>query len=89
MFAVSPLLQGGGLGRQVLAYAEEYCKNELDVKVLELSVIWRRKELIEWYVRRGFVRSGRTFPFPYEQLAEDARALNEDLHFEVLEKRLV
>ena len=73
----------------MLAHAENYSKDVLHVQKIEMSVIWSRKELIDWYLRRGFVRTGRTFPFPYEQLADDASAVTEDLHFEVLEKMLV
>ncbi|KAI1399691.1 putative acetyltransferase [Hypoxylon fuscum] len=80
LFAVAPRRQGGGLGRQVLAYA----------RFSQMSVIWSRTELIEWYVRRGYRRTGEERPFPLKELAEIgvAGALRDDLHFEVLEKEL-
>ncbi|KAK1758889.1 acyl-CoA N-acyltransferase [Echria macrotheca] len=87
MFAVDPRRQAGGLGRQVLAHAEDYCRKQWGIKKMEMSVIWTRKELIAWYMRRGYKKTGEERPFPHHELPEGA-ALQEDLHFEVLEKEL-
>ena len=87
MFAVDPLRQGGGLGRRVLAYAENYCRQEWGVKSIEMTVIWTRHELISWYIRRGYRLTGKTKPFPYEHLVHDV-PLRHDLYFQVLEKTL-
>jgi len=88
MFAVDPRRQAGGFGRQVLAHAEDYVRSAWGIKKLEMTVIWTRKELISWYVRRGYRVTGERREFPYHELADGGKALNEDLHFEVLEKEL-
>ncbi|KAG5921547.1 hypothetical protein E4U42_005804 [Claviceps africana] len=87
LFAVDPRRQGGGLGRTMLARAEHMAREELGVRTMEMSVIWTRGELIAWYVRRGYVETGRTAPFPYRQLI-NGKALRDDLYFVVLEKTL-
>ncbi len=62
MFSVSPLLQGKGVGRNLLLAAEDYAK-KLDCTSLTMTVIGIRKELIEWYERRGFKATGEVLPF--------------------------
>lgn len=86
MFAVDPNRQAGGYGRLVLSHAEEYCSKIWGIKRLEMVVIFTREELIGWYVRRGYVRTGKRKEFPYE-LVKGA-ALRNDLYFEILEKDL-
>jgi ribosomal protein S18 acetylase RimI-like enzyme len=87
MFAVSPALQGGGLGRKVLAEAERMAREEWGATEMHMTVISVRDELIAWYVRRGYVRTGATSPFPYgdERFGLPKR---DDLEFELLVKRL-
>ncbi|KAM5361542.1 hypothetical protein ACJZ2D_013050 [Fusarium nematophilum] len=85
LFAVSPPLQAAGVGRQVLQFAEDYAKKEWDTRIMEMSVIWTRKELISWYVRRGYRLTDEKKPFPYEEL-EDGQPLRDDLYFKCLEK---
>ncbi|KZZ88184.1 Acyl-CoA N-acyltransferase [Moelleriella libera RCEF 2490] len=87
MFAVDPMRQAGGLGKMILSAAEQMARDELDVRIMEMFVIWRRRELIEWYIRRGYRVTGRTSPFPYAHLI-NGKALRDDLHFLVLEKDL-
>ncbi|KAK4151572.1 acyl-CoA N-acyltransferase [Chaetomidium leptoderma] len=89
MFAVSPRRQGGGIGRQVLAYAEAYCRREWGTERMEMTVIPSRSELLEWYMRRGYASTGEARPFPFEELEKlNSVALVEDLSFQVLEKDL-
>lgn len=87
LFAVDPLRQAGGIGRQVLAEAERYCRDEFAVARLEMWVIWTRDELIAWYLRRGYIMSDQTVPFPYAHLI-NGKALRDDLYFKVLFKDL-
>ncbi|KAH6605539.1 hypothetical protein Trco_004692 [Trichoderma cornu-damae] len=87
LFAVKPLRQAGGVGRAVLAEAEAYAKQTWGLAELELSVIWTREELIQWYIRRGYTKTGRTKPFPYAELV-NGKAMRDDLYFSVLEKAL-
>lgn len=89
LFAVEPRRQGGGLGRQILQIAESYARETMGLERLEMQVIFTRAELIAWYMRRGYERTGERRPFPYEQLVSGAAALRDDLYFEILEKDLV
>lgn len=88
MFAVRPQAQGSGIGGDLLAAAEHYACSELGAKQLEMTVIGQRTELIAWYERRGYRRTGETRPFPYgdERFGLPRR---DDLHFVVLAKPLV
>ncbi|MDT9684435.1 GNAT family N-acetyltransferase [Streptomyces sp. TRM76323] len=87
MFAVRPGLQGGGLGRRVLAEAERLAREEWGVREMHMTVISVRDELIAWYERRGYRRTGRMTPFPYgdERFGVPRR---DDLEFELLVKEL-
>ncbi|KAG5997460.1 hypothetical protein E4U52_004148 [Claviceps spartinae] len=87
LFAVDPKRQAGGLGKKILAQAESMAREELGVRTMEMFVIWTRKELIAWYVRRGYVLTERTALFPYAHLY-NGKALRDDLYFVVLEKKL-
>ncbi|POX59498.1 GNAT family N-acetyltransferase [Streptomyces sp. Ru62] len=88
MFAVSPALQGAGLGRTVMAEAERLARETWGVTEMQMTVIAQREDLIAWYERRGYRRTGRTQPFPYgdERFGVPRRA---DLRFELLVKPLV
>ncbi len=85
MFAVDPAGQGSGLGRQVLAEAERIARGEWHCRAMRMTVIVQREELIAWYGRRGYRRTGEYQPFPYgdERFGIPRRA---DLRFEVLRK---
>ena len=52
---------------------------------MEMNVIWTREELIAWYLRRGYRKTGKSSPFPYDQLV-NGKALRDDLYFDILEK---
>ncbi|WP_445620083.1 GNAT family N-acetyltransferase [Kushneria sp. Sum13] len=87
MFAVRPWLQGHGIGQAVLAEAERVAREELGLDRLRMTVIDVRLELIAWYERRGYHRTGEYLPFPYG----DTRfgiPKRDDLRFVVLEKTL-
>jgi ribosomal protein S18 acetylase RimI-like enzyme len=85
MFAVDPAEQGSGLGKQVLAEAERIAAEEWQCRIMRMTVIVQREELIAWYVRRGYRRTGECQPFPYgdERFGIPRR---DDLRFEVLLK---
>ncbi|WP_313914194.1 GNAT family N-acetyltransferase [Tahibacter sp.] len=87
MFAVDPRLQGGGVGKQVLAEAERIAKVEWNCDEMQMTVITVRESLIAWYERRRYVRTGVLKPFPYgdERFGIPTR---DDLQFEVLAKAL-
>ncbi|MEU1460430.1 GNAT family N-acetyltransferase [Streptomyces sp. NPDC005727] len=88
MFAVSPTLQGAGLGKAVIAEAERQARATWGVTEMHMTVISVREDLIAWYERRGYRRTGETTPFPYgdERFGIPQR---DDLRFELLVKPLV
>lgn len=88
LFAVDPEKQGGGIGSQVLSEAERYARAELGCTKMEMQVIDRRDTLIAYYVRRGYLQTKETRPFPYD-LFGDGTILRDDLRFAVLVKELV
>ena len=65
MFAVRPDCQGNGIGRVVLAEAERRAVTGWHCSMLRMLVIRQRVDLIAWYMRLGFARTGETKPFPY------------------------
>ncbi|MFH8804024.1 GNAT family N-acetyltransferase [Streptomyces sp. NPDC017936] len=87
MFAVTPTAQGGGLGKAVLAQAEREAREDWGVGEMHMTVISVRDDLIAWYERRGYRRTGRMTPFPYgdERFGVPQR---DDLRFELLVKPL-
>lgn len=86
LLAVDPREQGGGIGRQVLAYAESHCQRIWGVETLGLNALSNRKKLISWYSRHGYRETGETSPFPREKFEE--LALPDDLCFVEFEKLL-
>jgi GNAT superfamily N-acetyltransferase len=66
MFSVSPLLQGKGIGRDLLLNAEIYAK-QLNCTTLTMTVISTRHELISWYERRGYKATGETMPLNVDE----------------------
>ena len=87
MFAVVPALQGSGIGRRVLEEAERIAREGFGMVLMRMTVIDLREELIAWYQRRGYRRTGIHRPFPYGD-ERFGRPRRDDLRFEVLEKRL-
>ncbi|MET0504346.1 MAG: GNAT family N-acetyltransferase [Luteibacter sp.] len=87
MFSVHPPAQGTGIGRLVIGEVERIARHEWACERVEMTVIDIRAELIAWYERRGYVRTGKTKPFPYgdERFGLPQR---DDLRFEYLVKDL-
>ncbi|MFD4021561.1 GNAT family N-acetyltransferase [Streptomyces sp. SH5] len=87
MFAVRPGLQGGGLGKLIIAEAERTAKEGWGVGEMHMTVISVRDDLIAWYERRGYRRTGSLTPFPYgdERFGIPQR---DDLFFELLVKSI-
>jgi len=86
MFAVDQHHQRRGLGRRALAYGEEYCQREWGVKKMDLSALSTRLELIAWYERCGYRKTGETAPFTKDHVK--GLDLPDDLCFVVLDKDL-
>lgn len=87
MLTVRPMDQGSGRGRGLLEAAERHAREVWGTRAVSMTVIEQRDELIAWYERRGYQRTGQTAPFPYddERFGEPKRP---DLRFVVLRKEL-
>lgn len=66
MLAVDPSLQAAGVGKLLLAEAEVYSVSSLQAAEAILIVIAARKELIEFYLRRGYSKSDEQRQYPLE-----------------------
>lgn len=86
MFVIDPRLQGRGLGKQFLAHAESMVQSAWQCRQMRMTVISLRDELITYYGRRGYRRTGRFMPFPDDTRFGIPKV--ENLRFEVLEKCL-
>lgn len=86
MLVVKPTLQRGGLGRQLIQAAEDYARNIWKSEKMTMTVISSRSELIAYYERRGYHRTGETTPFKFDNVHGIPRV--EGIKLEVLEKSL-
>ena len=86
LLTVRPDLQAGGVGRRLLQAAESEAAAR-GAERIRLTVVNVRSELIGWYERRGYRRSGAEEPYPYDELPYGAPRRG-DLCFLVLEKPL-
>lgn len=87
MFSVRPNEQGAGTGKRTLAEAERIARDDWQCTKMQMTVISVRDELIAWYERRGFRRTGVYKPFPYGDVRFGIPK-RDDLRFEILEKAL-
>lgn len=86
LFAVKPQLQTYGLGKQVLAFAEQYIKIKLQQYKVRIAVVSQRDELIAYYERRGYKRIGKIERYPLHLAV--GKPKKENLTIEYLEKNL-
>lgn len=83
-FAVAPDLQGMGFGSRLLSYAETHAQpygNRYQV-----CVVSQNTDLIHFYERRGYVRTGEMLPYPVDQNVGKPKIA--DISLTVLEKNL-
>jgi len=85
MFSVSPLLQGGGIGKKLLKASEEYAL-QVNCSAIYMRVVSVRTELIDWYKRHGYVDTGERDPF--EEDGSSGKHLQK-LEFMIMEKTLI
>ena len=65
MLTVSPDAQAGGIGKQLMAAAEQVARDR-NCRAMTMTVIPQRHELIAFYERRGYRPTGETEPFPMD-----------------------
>jgi ribosomal protein S18 acetylase RimI-like enzyme len=83
MLTVSPELQNSGIGKKMLAEAENHAK-ALGLSSIIMTVISVREELIAWYKRHGYVDTGEREAFPVSEI--HVTISEEPLEFIYLEK---
>jgi ribosomal protein S18 acetylase RimI-like enzyme len=66
MLSVSPTKQAAGIGKKLLSAAEAHAKS-LGCASIIMTVISVREELIAWYERHGYVKTGTSKPFPVDE----------------------
>lgn len=86
MFAVRPTGQAAGVGKAMMAEAETVVKREWAAKKILMDVISVRAELIAFYERRGYVRTGKLNDFPVSKDLWTPKA--KDLMLARMEKNL-
>jgi GNAT superfamily N-acetyltransferase len=84
---IAPGEQKAGLGRALLAAAEDWARMR-GAREIKMTVVHVRTALLEWYARRGYALTAETKPFPYGD-TRYGTPTRDDLHFVVLKKRLV
>lgn len=87
MLVIKPALQGRGLGTGLMEAAESFVHTQWGVKRMQMQVITLRRELIAYYRRRGYRRTGEIRPFPVSDPKFGLPKVR-GLLFEVLEKSL-
>jgi GNAT superfamily N-acetyltransferase len=70
LLAVDPQAHRGGLGSRMLTYAEGYAREILGARVIGMNALSARPELVAWYVRRGYERTGKLTPIPHGRYGE-------------------
>jgi len=66
MLATRPDAQAKGLGKKMLEQAEQHARQHFRIESFEISVLSLREELLLFYERRGYVRTGVRFPYPVD-----------------------
>ena len=85
MLAVDPEIQGGGLGKRMLAHAEQFARQHFQASYCHMTVLSARPELLAYYLRRGYRQTGEYLPFPHDANAGTPLC---ELQIEVLRKPL-
>lgn len=84
MLTVSPLLQGRGIGRQLIRASEDEAKKRA-LRAVTMTVISSRSELIAWYERNGYHATGEMRPFHTDERF-GIRKSNDPIELMVMEK---
>ena len=82
MLTVSPEKQASGVGKKLLAAAEDFA-NENKCAGIFMNVISVRHELIAWYERHGYKKTGEIKPLPADNKFGTP---TQHLEFNIMEK---
>ena len=84
MLSVSPLVQTKGIGKQLLNASHEHAQQQ-NCSSIYMTVITLRDNLIAWYERHGYTKTGEVLPFPVE---EKFGIPTQSLELFILEKKI-
>ncbi len=84
MFSVLPALQNKGIGKQIMAAAELYALQQ-ECPAVFMRVISIRHELITWYERQGYYKTGEIQPFDDTKFG----TATQPIEFVVLQKNII
>ncbi|CAF2534055.1 unnamed protein product [Rotaria sp. Silwood2] len=59
MLTVRPDLQTRGYGKFIISVAENFAHHHWHAQLIEMSVLVHRTELVAYYIRRGYIDTGR------------------------------
>ncbi|MDH1802462.1 MULTISPECIES: GNAT family N-acetyltransferase [Acinetobacter] len=81
MLTTHPKVQNLGIGKKILKLAEDHSIKNYAINLFEMSVLSVRKELINFYERRGYKLTGESEPYPINAnvgtpLASDIQVLH-------------
>ena len=82
MLTVSPALQAQGLGKKLLKAADEMALAK-KCRSIFMTVFSVRSELVAWYERHGYKKTGKVIPFKHNEKFE---IVTQELEFFELEK---
>ncbi len=86
MLATDPNHQMQGLGKQILSCAEQYVLEHFGITTFSMSVLSSRSELIGFYERRGYARTGEVSSYPVS--AGIGEPIVDGLQVEILVKKM-
>ncbi len=87
MLSVDVNYQTFGLGKILIEKSETLVKDKFGCREMRMKVIGVRKELVDYYLRRGYTPTGEREDFIVD---EDTfgKPFVQDLYFEILAKKL-
>ncbi|WP_166890985.1 MULTISPECIES: GNAT family N-acetyltransferase [unclassified Burkholderia] len=84
--AVAPSMQDRGLGKALLNEAEQFAVRRWKIRTAVMVVLSARHELIDFYLRRGYTRTGERTGYPFD--AGVGRPRDENLTIETLTRNM-
>jgi predicted GNAT family N-acyltransferase len=86
MLATNPKMQANGIGSKMLCAAEDFADKQFYTKLLRISVLAPRSELLRFYQRRSYALTGQSYQYPIDDGI--GNPLVSDLQVVTLEKLL-
>ncbi|OXJ07265.1 GNAT family N-acetyltransferase [Burkholderia sp. HI2500] len=84
--AVAPSMQNHGLGKALLHEAEQFAVRNWQIGTAVMVVLSARRELIDFYLRRGYTQTGERMGYPFD--AGVGRPRDESLTIETLTRNI-